>query len=291
MTENPYLSYAESFKKITESGKSLPYGNIAPLQDPRIRENDAPIALIMSPHPDDECIMGGLPLRLMREAEFRIVNVAITLGSNMDRRTERLCELERACNWIGFELQQMGDQGLEKVTVNSRQKSPENWGIMTNHLVQVIKKWNPTAIFFPNSHDWNKTHLGVHMLTLDALKKTDNFFPFLIETEYWGQMPKPNLLVESTTREVADLLAALSHHEGELKRNPFHLRMPSWMQDNVRRGAEVIGGQGGKAPDFDFATLYRVSRWRDANIIPAWEGGRMLPCSDNSSGALFSEKN
>ena len=79
-----------------------------------IRENDAPIALIMSPHPDDECIMGGLPLRLMRETGFRIVNVAITLGSNMDRRTERLCELERACNWIGFELQQMGDQGLGK---------------------------------------------------------------------------------------------------------------------------------------------------------------------------------
>ena len=91
MTENPYLSYAESFKKITESGKSLPYGNIAPLQKV-IHGNDAPIALIMSPHPDDECIMGGLPLRLMREAGFRIVNVAVTLGSNMDRRKERLCE-------------------------------------------------------------------------------------------------------------------------------------------------------------------------------------------------------
>ncbi len=83
MTENPYLSYAESFKKITESGKSLPFGNIAPLQDQRIRGNDAPIALIMSPHPDDECIMGGLPLRLMREAGFRIINVAVTLGSNL----------------------------------------------------------------------------------------------------------------------------------------------------------------------------------------------------------------
>ena len=199
MTENPYLSYAESFKKITESGKSLPYGNIAPLQKV-IHGNDAPIALIMSPHPDDECIMGGLPLRLMREAGFRIVNVAVTLGSNMDRRKERLCELQRACDWIGFELQQMGEEGLEKVTVNSRQTSPENWTLMTRHLVEAIEKWNPTAIFFPNSHDWNKTHLGVHMLTLDALKETDNFFPFLIETEYWGQMPKPNLLVESTTR-------------------------------------------------------------------------------------------
>jgi LmbE family N-acetylglucosaminyl deacetylase len=78
----------------------------------------------------------------------------------MDRRKERLCELQRACDWIGFELQQMGEEGLEKVTVNSRQTSPENWTIMTRHLVEVIEKWNPTAIFFPNSHDWNKTHLG-----------------------------------------------------------------------------------------------------------------------------------
>ena len=286
MPENPYLSYAESFKKLTESGKTLPYGNIAPLKKV-LPKNDAPIALIMSPHPDDECIMGGLPLRLMREAGFRIVNVAITLGSKMDRKKARLNELRLACNWIGYELQEMGENGLEKVTIHSRQNFPENWAVMKNQLVEVVNKWNPTAIFFPNSHDWNKTHLGVHMLTLDALKEMNDFFPFLIETEYWGQMPQPNLLVESSTQEVADLLAALSHHEWELKRNPFHLRMPSWMQDNVRRGAEVIGGQGGNAPEFNFATLYRVTRWKNNKMLPAWQGGRMLPSKSNSHKTVF----
>jgi LmbE family N-acetylglucosaminyl deacetylase len=286
MPENPYLSYAESFKKLTESGKTLPYGNIAPSKKV-LPKNDAPIALIMSPHPDDECIMGGLPLRLMREAGFRIVNVAITLGSKKERKKARLNELRLACSWIGYELQEMGENGLEKVTIHSRQNFPENWAVMTNQLVEVLNRWNPTAIFFPNSHDWNKTHLGVHMLTLDALKETNNFFPFLIETEYWGQMPQPNLLVESSTQEVADLLAALSHHEWELKRNPFHLRMPSWMQDNVRRGAEVIGGQGGNAPEFNFATLYRVSRWKNNKMLPAWQGGRMLPSKSNSNETVF----
>lgn len=286
MPENPYLSYAQSFEKLTESGKTLPYGNIAPLKK-ILPKNNAPIALIMSPHPDDECIMGGLPLRLMREAGFRIVNVAITLGSKVDRKKARLNELRLACNWIGYELQEMGENGLEKVTIHSRQNFPENWAVMTNQLVEVLNKWNPTAIFFPNSHDWNKTHLGVHMLTLDALKETNDFFPFLIETEYWGQMPQPNLLVESSTQEVADLLAALSHHEWELKRNPFHLRMPSWMQDNVRRGAEVIGGQGGNAPEFNFATLYRVTRWKNNKMLPAWQGGRMLPSNSNSNETVF----
>lgn len=289
MRKNPYFSYANSFRDLTINGKDLPYGNISP---PKIEtpNNNSPVVLIMSPHPDDECIMGALPLRLMREADFRVVTCAVTLGSNPERQKERLSELQKACNWIGFKLQELTDDGLDNVTLTERSNNPEKWTQKAAKIKSIFEKWNPTAIFFPNSHDWNKTHLGVHMLTLDALKQTDNFFPFLIETEYWGQIPKPNLLVESTTREVADLLSALSHHEGELKRNPFHLRMPSWMQDNVRRGAEVIGGQGGKAPDFDFATLYRVSRWRDANIIPAWEGGRMLSCSDNSSKTLFSEK-
>ena len=117
---------------------------------------------------------------------------------------------------------------------------------------------------------------------MDTLSQMDNFFPFLIETEYWGQMPAPNLLVESSADQVADLLGALSHHKGELQRNPFHLRMPGWMQDNVRRGAEVVGGQGNAAPDFDFATLYSVNRWNGRNLIPAWRGGKILPIGSSS---------
>ena len=286
MNENPYFSYAESFQKLTESGKELPFGNIKPAKK-SVLKKDAPIAIIMSPHPDDECIVGALPIRLMREAGFRIVNCAVTLGSKKERREERLTELKSACEWIGFELEVFNAGDLKSVTLESRKDQIKPWQSFAEAVKEKFMDWKPKALFFPNSNDWNKTHLGVHMLTLDALKKTNDFFPFLIETEYWGQMLEPNLLVESKTEEVADLMAALSHHKGDLKRNPFHLRMPSWMQDNVRRGAEVIGGQGENAPNFDFATLYRVNRWAKGKIIPAWEGGRMLPCSDNSHKAFF----
>ena len=47
----------------------------------------------------------------------------------------------------------------------------------------------------------------------------------------------------------------------EVRRNPYHLRMPAWMMDNVRRGAELVGGQGSPAPDFCFCDL--VSRCSD----------------------------
>jgi LmbE family N-acetylglucosaminyl deacetylase len=45
--------------------------------------------MILSPHPDDECISGGLALRLMHENGWHVVNVAVTLGSNKDRQKER----------------------------------------------------------------------------------------------------------------------------------------------------------------------------------------------------------
>jgi len=49
---------------------------------------DAPTALVLSPHPDDECIIGGLALRL-REEGWRVVNITVTLGSRVERRAPR----------------------------------------------------------------------------------------------------------------------------------------------------------------------------------------------------------
>ena len=59
------------------------------------------------------------------------------------------------------------------------------------------------------------------------------------------------------------------------------------MQDNVRRGAELVGGQGGTAPDFCFATLYRVSRWNRGELVPAWDGGKTLASQEDSRETLF----
>jgi hypothetical protein len=49
--------------------------------------------------------------------------------------------------------------------------------------------------------------------------------------------------------------------------------------DNVRRGAELIGGQGSPAPDFFFATVYRLGKWSDGELIFA--GGKFLSCRGN----------
>jgi N-acetylglucosamine malate deacetylase 1 len=274
---NPYQQFVSELVQLAAQGKSLPLGGIPPRSTPP-PQLDAPVALIFSPHPDDECIIGGLALRLMRERRFRIVNVAVTLGSNKERRAARLTELKDACHWIGFEL---AETELENITAATRAKEPDVWITAVTTIARLLAKFQPATIFFPHELDWNSTHIGTHFLVKDALKTLPpSFATVLIETEFWGQMPSPNLMIELSAADVADLLAALSFHVGEVQRNPYHLRMPAWLQDNVRRGAELVGGQGGTAPDFIFATLYRVHRWQMGCMKQIFSDGKIIGAKD-----------
>jgi N-acetylglucosamine malate deacetylase 1 len=283
---NPYLQFALQFDHLVREGKSLPLGNIPPVARPAPAA-DAPTVLIFSPHPDDECIVGGLALRLLREAGMRVVNVAVTQGSNKERQQPRLQELRQACHWIGFDVEQTTPNGLEKVTPKTRAGDPLLWSPMVRVVAEILARHRPRAIFFPHEGDWNGTHIGTHFLVMDALATLPaDFLTTLIETEFWGQIYTPNLMVELSAEHVADMLSALSFHVGEVQRNPYHLRLPAWLQDNVRRGAEVVGGQGGSAPDFMFATLYRLRQWKNGRVQEAYSGGRQIGVKDQAGSLL-----
>jgi LmbE family N-acetylglucosaminyl deacetylase len=276
---NPYQKFVSAFAQLATDGKSLPLGGITPPEKKQLSP-DAPVAMIFSPHPDDECIIGGLALRLMREAGMRVVNVAVTLGSNQERRAARLAELKNACDWIGFELE---ETGLEKIDPKTREAEPQFWqdtAVMTTGKI-LYRKYRPKVIFFPHQLDWNTTHIGTHLLIMDALKSLPaDFKTTLIETEFWGQMQSPNLMAELSAADVSDLIAALSFHVGEVQRNPYHLRLPAWLQDNVRRGSELVGGKGTAAPDFGFATLYRAQKWENGGVKEMFRGGKQLGAKD-----------
>jgi len=281
---NPYHSFVSGFAEMMAAGRSLPLGGIPPHHAPAPAP-DAPVAMIFSPHPDDECIIGGLALRLMREAGMRVVNVAVTQGSNKERQQPRWEELRGACQYLGFGLEQTAPNGLEKISPKTRLENARHWSAAVNIISTTLARHQPRVIFFPHEFDWNSTHIGTHFLVMDALKNLPaNFECRIIETEFWGQMASPNLMIELSVADVADLLAGLSFHAGEVRRNPFHLRMPAWLQDNVRRGAELVGGQGGAAPDFTFATLYQLRQWKNGRMENLYEGGKQISATENPGG-------
>ncbi|MEN7972875.1 MAG: PIG-L family deacetylase [Verrucomicrobiota bacterium] len=257
---NPFLEYVQGIEAGVEKAKAFSVSgkNECVKSDTKV--------LLFSPHPDDECITGLLPLRLMREAEMQVVNVPITFGSNVERQPGRAEELKNACAYLGWHIQaRSGFDGLEKADV-----------------VSILEKEQPQVVFVPHAGDWNSRHIATHHLVMNALAEMPaGFSCAVVETEFWGAMDDPNLMVEADTQSVADLVAATSLHVEEVARNPYHLLMPAWMQDNVRRGGELVGGQGGAVPDFSFATLYRLSKWENGKLVIAEDAERFWAMNDN----------
>jgi LmbE family N-acetylglucosaminyl deacetylase len=278
---SPFQKFVSAHAKLFREGKKLPLGGGKSF--PRLKISDtAPRALIFSPHPDDECITGGLALRLLREAKWEIMNVAVTLGSNRERLGARLKELNKACDFLRFDLAAVG---LREINLETRKKNAEQWNSNVGIVLTILKWQKPRVIFLPHASDGHPTHIGTHFLVLDALKRLPKSFDcHIVETEFWGQMAGPNLLVEIGEKDLAVLVAALACHAGEVRRNAYHARLPAWMMDNVRRGAELVGSRGGAAPDFAFGTIYRLGKWHGGKIT---YGGKKFLSRRENAGRLF----
>ncbi len=271
-----YLDYVKRLSACIREAEDLPLGGFPPCTHAK-PASDAPRALLFAPHPDDECIIGLLPLRLMRESGWRIVNVPVTHGSNPLRQAERHQELADACAFLGWDLLPL------EVSVGPAPYP----GLDLPAILRVLESHSPSAIFMPHARDWNSRHLSTHRLVMDALAQMPSDFTCaVLETEFWGAMDDPNLMVEANDLLLADLVAATSFHVKEVERNPYHRLLPAWMLDNVRRGAELVGGQGHVVPDFLYATLYRLSHWQQGRLLPSPGAGRMLPCQTNPSETL-----
>jgi N-acetylglucosamine malate deacetylase 1 len=277
---NPFQKFVAESARVFQSGKRLPRGNSKKIARAKISAA-APTALLFSPHPDDECIIGGLALRLRREAKWNVMNVAVTLGSEKKRRVPRLRELKNACGCLGFAL--IG-AGLENVNLEMREKNPPRWQTAVGAIARILTEYRPRVIFLPHEADGHPTHIGVHFLVLDALINLPHDFEcFVVETEFWGQLTKPNLLVESSAEDVSNLVAALACHVGEVRRNPYHARLPAWMLDNVRRGGELVCGRGVASPDFMFGTIYRLRKWSRIRLSEVLKNGKCLSRSENAA--------
>ncbi|MGO8675927.1 MAG: PIG-L deacetylase family protein [Limisphaerales bacterium] len=283
---NPYHRFVSEQARLMEEAKSYPLGRFEPAPNP-VPKADAPRALFFSPHPDDECLGAGLALRLLRQRRMNVLDVAVTLGSNEQRRPGRLEELRNACRYLGFGLVLPAPNGLERISLKTRESEPAHWNRCVEAVAAILAANRPRVVLCPNEHDWNSTHIGTHFVVMDALARMPAEFEcMVVETEFWGQMADPNLMVEVSAADLGDMVTATSFHVGEVARNPYHLLLPAWMVDNVRRGTELVGGQGGKAPGFRFAALYRLRKWRRGRLEKTFEGGKFLGCGDDAGGLL-----
>ena len=102
--------------------------------------------MILSPHPDDESIIGSLALRLQRENNAHVVNIAVTVGSKKERQKERKVELEAACELLEF----------ENVFLD------EDWKKKEKELKSLIQKYQPQVIIAPHVKDFHPAHIKTY---------------------------------------------------------------------------------------------------------------------------------
>ena len=267
------LAKASGFLKISDAERKALHAKIK-------KAGLKPRLVVFAPHPDDEC-MNSLALRIMFECGFEVVDAAVTFGSNKARRAGRRAELKSACGFLGWKIAPLG---FDRINPKTRKNEKEYWQDCAAKTAALIEKLKPAAIIAPHSGDWNKTHIGTSLLVSDALAKT-SWSGVRIEGELWQAMETPNLLVEVSPAVIAAEIGALSCHTKEVERNPYHLNLPAYYTDNVRRGAEIVGGQGGGAPSFQFGQIYRVLKKAGASWKSAFES--KIITADQSVAELF----
>ncbi len=249
---------------------------------PPTRSGNGPTILLFSPHPDDETLTGALAIRARRELNARVVNYAVTFGSSVVEKPRRLLELQDACSVLGFELRMTGPLGLDTVKTTTKEANPLKWQHGVDSARALMEEIRPSIVVYPHGGDWHPTHCGTSALAKEAvagymsdLSRADLL---VVESEYWQPMEGPNLLVGLSLHDEALLLTALTRHVGEVARNPYHLSHPCRMIDNVRRGAEVVFGQGAAGVRFLLGELYRVAGYRRGPWKPTSVGpGEPLP--------------
>lgn len=261
--------YVQGYAELFAGGAATPGEGATPAVIPAV----PPRVVLCSPHPDDEALTGLLPLRLMQEAGAQVTNLAITLGSNPERRAERRAELLRACGVLGFGVRVAREpEGFPTVSALDRGREPVLWQAQVDDLAALFAEMQPDLLLFPHAADQHPTHIGTHFLALAAAlsySRTTGATLLVAETEYWQPHPAPNLLVGATVEQVALLLTALAEHRGEMARHPYHRLMPPRMMDTVRRCGELVQGYGNARPSLLFGEAYAFSGIRQG----VWQPG------------------
>lgn len=260
-----FSDYTTTLLALVKAAREIPLGGYPPMVLPPV-EQDASKVIIFSPHPDDEVLCGApLAIRLRREG-FPVINVAMTLG-RIGTQARRLAELSHACEYLGFDLELLVEDGFDSVKEDLRE-GPD-WNAIVDTIVVFLKEKDPRIIIMHHPNDAHSAHRGTALLVREAINRA-KWDGLLFEGEYWRQAREPNLMLEVAKSDLDHMLEALSFHKGELERNPYHIVWPLEMMANVRR-SEVVLGWGTEAPSFSFACMYRRNRCVAGTIIPTTE--------------------
>jgi LmbE family N-acetylglucosaminyl deacetylase len=188
-------------------------------------ESPGKVALHFSPHPDDELIAAPATLMALRDAGWRIVNVACSLGREGQRR-RREAELREACRRAGFEL----------------------WAPETEELGdlagEALARVAPALVLSPGPGDLHHGHQAVFRAVREAIGARGAAAPRWWMWALWGSLPQPTLGTAFAEERLEEVLAALAAYEGELARNDYRRLVRARAEMSAVLAPELLFGFG-----------------------------------------------
>lgn len=199
-----------------------------------------PALLHLAPHPDDELIGAPATLMALRDAGWRVVNLACGLGSDPSRRERRERELREACRRAGFELRLPEAPPLAA-------PEPERAAALRAAIDAALDDVQPSVVVSPGPGDRHPAHAAVAAAAEEALRARGADTPRWWTWAVWGAPERPTLATAfeaGRLREVADALAA---HAGELLRNDYRRLVRGRAEACACLAPELLFGFGAEA--------------------------------------------
>jgi LmbE family N-acetylglucosaminyl deacetylase len=197
---------------------------------------DGRAVLQLSPHPDDEVIGAGATLLALRAAGHRVINVACGLG-RPDQARRRETELREACARAGFELV-IPDPSLELAA----------W--VAARLVED----DVDLVVSPSPHDGHHAHEIVGRAAREGIERSGGGARWWL-WGLWADLPLPTLVTEFGEARMAEVLAVLAAHAGELDRNDYAALVRCRAVAGRVLGAERVFGFGSAGLEAPYAEL------------------------------------
>lgn len=200
-----------------------------------------PVALHLSPHPDDELIGAPATLMALRDAGWHVVDLACGLGSP-EQHERREGELREACRRAGFELRlpapvpaiSGADPAAARVDLAAA-------------LAAALDELEPTVVVSPGPHELHPAHRLVAEVAREALLGRGETAPRWWVWGLWGPPPRPTLATGFGRERLEEILAALEAHRGELERNDYRRLVRGRAEAGACLAPELLFGFGAAA--------------------------------------------
>lgn len=182
-----------------------------------------------APHPDDELLGAPVGLFALRDAGWRVVNVAVTLG-RAAQRARRLAEVTEACRRAGFEL------------------------VLEEEPAAALAHLDADLVVCPSPYDHHPTHERVGRDALRAVLERGRPSHVWLWATY-ADLGLPTLVRPVDDATLGEIEHALDAHRGELDRNDFRRLLHARVELGAVLAVERVFGFGSQSPGLPGAEI------------------------------------